>query len=69
MEMIVHQTVGVHLPSGLLTSSTQPLEEARSIQIIPKNLLAPIASAHRVINGSFVLNAQLARHCQLMLQV
>jgi hypothetical protein len=37
-------------------------EKTLSIQIIPKNLLPPIAAAQQVINSSFVLNSQLARH-------
>jgi hypothetical protein len=53
---------GVHLPPGLLARGTQGLEKDLSIQIIPKNLLAPIAATHQVINGALVLNSQLARH-------
>jgi hypothetical protein len=43
MKMIPHQTVGMHLPAGLLTRRTQGLEKTFSIQIVPKNLLTPIA--------------------------
>jgi hypothetical protein len=34
------------------------------IQIVPKNLLTPIAPVHQVINRPFVLNSRLARHRQ-----
>jgi hypothetical protein len=68
MEMIAHQTVGMHLPAGLLAGSTQGLEKALSIQIIPKNLLPPIAPAHQMINSPLVLNAQLARHRHVLIQ-
>ena len=37
-------------------------EEQFTIGIILKNVLAPIATVHHVINGSFVLNAQLTSH-------
>src|SRR5437773_1968911 len=40
-----------------------------SIQIVPKNLLTPIAPAHQMINSPFVLNSQqLARHRQVLIQ-
>jgi hypothetical protein len=68
MKMIAHQTVGVHLPAGLLAGCPQGPEKISSIQIIAKNLLTPIASAHQVVNGSLVLNSQLARHHQALIQ-
>jgi hypothetical protein len=57
MKMIAHQTASVHLPAGLLTRRTQGLEETFSIQIVPKNLLTPIAAAHQVIASPCLLNA------------
>jgi hypothetical protein len=69
MKMIVHQTVGVHLPASLLAGSTQGHKKALSIQIVPKNLLTPIASAQQMINCPFILNSQLARHRQLLIQI
>jgi len=62
MKMIVHQAIGMKLPAGLLTRRTQGLEKTFSIQIVPKNLLTPIAPAHQMINSPLVLNSQLARH-------
>ena len=37
-------------------------EEQFTIGIVVKNVLAAITAVHHVINGSFVLNAQLASH-------
>src|SRR5262245_18041746 len=68
MKMIAHQTIGVYLPPGLLTGSTQHLEETLTIHVIPKNLLPSIASAHQVIDSPFVLNSQLASHRQSLRQ-
>ena len=51
MKMIVHQAIGMKLPAGLLTRRTQGLEKTFSIQIVPKNLLTPIAPAHQMINS------------------
>jgi hypothetical protein len=68
MKMIAHQTIGMHLPAGLLTRGTQGLEKTFSIQIVSKNLLTPIAPAHQMINSPLVLNSQLARHRQLLMQ-
>jgi hypothetical protein len=50
---------------GLLAGCAHGPEKIFSIQIIAKNLLTPTASAHEVVNGSLVLNSQLARHRQL----
>ena len=43
MEMIGHQAIGMKLPAGLLARRIQGLEKTFSIQIVPKNLLKPIA--------------------------
>jgi hypothetical protein len=58
----------MHLPAGFLTRRTKGLEETFSIQIVPKNLLTPIAPAHQMINRPLVLNSQLARHRQVLMQ-
>jgi hypothetical protein len=60
------RSVGLHLPAGLLAGSRQGLQKVFPIQIIAKNLLPPIASAHQVVNRSLVLNSQLARHRQFV---
>ena len=65
---MIHQAIGMKLPAGLLTRCTQGLEKTFSIQIVPKNLLTPIAPAHQMINSTLVLNSQLARHRQVLMQ-
>jgi hypothetical protein len=76
-ELIIH--VGLpkedwgHVPSNHFIPSTrlargvsaQCGEKVLSIQIVPKNLFTPIASAHQMIDCSLVLDSQLARHRQL----
>ena len=59
---MIHQAIGMKLPAGLLAHCTQGLEKTFSIQIVPKNLLTPIAPAHQMINSPLVLNSQLTRH-------
>src|SRR5437016_5345793 len=68
MKMIAHQTVGVHLPPGLLASCAQGLEKISPIPIIAKDLFTPIAPTHQMIDRPFVLNSQLPRHRQVLIE-
>jgi len=68
MKMIVHQAIGMKLPAGLLTRRTQGLEKTFSIQIVSKNLLTPIAPASSDDKRPLVLNSQLVRHRQVLIQ-
>jgi hypothetical protein len=55
----------VHLPATLLAGGAQGGEKSLSIQVVPKNLVTPIPPAYQMIDSSFVLDSQLARHRQL----
>src|SRR5207249_6618138 len=58
-----------HEAASLSSRTLHPrLEETFSIQIVPKNLLTPIAPTHQMINSPLVLNSQLARHRQVLMQ-
>jgi hypothetical protein len=62
MKMVAHQTIGMDLPIGLLASLREGLQEILAIDVIQENVLLPITAAHDVINGIFVLDAQLSGH-------
>ena len=47
--MIPHQTVGVHLPIGLLASLGQSLQEAPPVCVVPQDLLAPVPAIHQMV--------------------
>src|ERR1044071_9301611 len=60
--VIAHEAIRVNLPTGLLTSFGQRLEEVVSIHVIQENILTPIASTHHMVHRPRVLNAQLPWH-------
>ena len=62
VEMIAHQTIGVHLPPGFAASLAERKQKLVSILVIEKNCFAPITPTHNVIARAFVLNAQGPRH-------
>jgi hypothetical protein len=62
MEMIAHQAMGMHLPIALPARFSQGLYPQFSICISPNNIFATVAPVHHMINGSFVLDSQLAGH-------
>jgi hypothetical protein len=52
----------MHLPSGLLARLGQGLYEVLPIHVIQENVLAPISSAHHVVDGVRIFNPYFARH-------
>jgi len=60
--MVGHQTVGMHLPAGLLTRFGQGLEEILPAHVIQEYLLPAAASGHDMVYGAGVLKTELARH-------
>jgi hypothetical protein len=64
MEMIVHEAIRRHLPTGLLASFPERLEELPPVLIIQEDAFAPIPSAHHVVDRSRILHPQLPRHFQ-----
>ena len=62
VEMIPHQAVGMHLPISLLTSFGKRLEKIVPVDIINEYVLLPVAAIHDMIDGSWILNSQRARH-------
>jgi hypothetical protein len=59
----------MHLPAGLSTHCFERLQEPFPVQIVTKNFFAPITPVHQVINGVLILNTQLPRHRQLLMQI
>src|SRR5438309_10947516 len=57
MEMISHQAIGVHLPTGFAARLAQGREEAFSVVSVAKNILASISAVHHVIYGSGIFEA------------
>ena len=62
--MIAHQTVGLDLPPGLLTSLPQRRQEPRPILLILEDRLALVTTVHHVVNGPGILTAQSPPHGQ-----
>lgn len=62
VEMITHQTVGVHLPRRALTSASEQDKEILPIGVIPKDVFAPITAAQEMVDGALVFNSELAWH-------
>jgi len=65
VKMIAHQTIGMHLPIGLLARLGQCLEEILPVHIVHIDVLAPIPTAHHMVDGSRKIDSQLARHSLL----
>jgi hypothetical protein len=63
--MVAHQTIGMHLPIGLLARLGQCLEEILPVHIVEINVLAPIPAAHHMVDGSSKIDSQLTRHTLL----
>ncbi len=62
VKVVAHETIGVHLPTGLLTGLAQGLEEPVPVLIVVEDLLAAVATVHQVVDGSRILHSKLARH-------
>jgi hypothetical protein len=57
--MVAHPTIGVHLPTGLLTRLRQGLKEIVPIHVIQIKVLSAISPAHNVIHRAGILDAHL----------
>jgi len=62
VKVIAHQALRVCLPTGLLTSLGQRLQQPLPVLVILKDRLPPAAPIHYVINCPSILNAQLPSH-------
>jgi hypothetical protein len=62
MEMTAHQTVGVNLEIRLLAGLGQSLEKFLAIHLVVENVLPAVPTTQDVVNGAWILDAQLARH-------
>ena len=62
VEMVSHQTPGVDLPIGLGAGFGKGLKETPTAQIVVENGFAAVAPVHHVVDGSWILDTQLATH-------
>ena len=62
MKVVAHQAIGMHLESCLLTGLGQRLEKVLPIDVITKDILPPIPTAHDVVDRHRKLHSQLAWH-------
>ena len=58
--VITHQAIRMHLPSGLLTSLGQGLEEIVPIHIAQENIFAAVSTAHYMVDGPSIFDARRA---------
>ncbi|MCG3775204.1 MAG: hypothetical protein JW395_2033 [Nitrospira sp.] len=64
--MVTHQTIGMHLPIGLLARLGQSLEEILPVNIVQINVLAPVPAAHHMVDGTGKIDSHLPRHGLLL---
>src|SRR5687768_18375338 len=62
VKMVPHEAIGVHLPAGFLAGFGQRFEEIMTANVVEEDILAPIAAAHQVVNGTRKLDSKLAGH-------
>lgn len=61
MEVIVHQTERMHLPTGLSAGLPQGIQETLAISVVPKYHFPAVAPVHHVVDRARILDPQLAR--------
>src|SRR5688572_8661825 len=64
MEVVGHETEGVDLPVGPGAALSERFEKGFPVLIILEDGLAAVAAAHDMIDGTLILNAQLACHAE-----
>jgi len=62
VKVIAHQTIGMYLPTRFVTGFGQGPKKVLPINIVMKNILAPVSATHDMINGAGVLHSQFAWH-------
>ena len=66
MKMIVHQAIGVDLPTGLGAGFGQGGQEQLPVSVVQEDRFPAIAPAHQMINRSRILQTKLSRHGRRM---
>jgi hypothetical protein len=62
MKAVLHQTICVDLPTGLLAYLGQRLQKTPTVVVILKDRCPSIPAIHHVVNCPGILNSQFARH-------
>jgi hypothetical protein len=60
--MVGHEAIAVDLPRGLLTALPKGAQKELTVLVIVEDILAVVTTAHHMINGPWILNAQPPRH-------
>ena len=60
MEMIVHQTPGMHLPVGLLAGFPQSLQEELPVMAVSENRFTPIPAVNDVVDRTRVSHSEFS---------
>jgi hypothetical protein len=66
MEMIAHEAIGMHLPSGLAAGLIECCQEAFPVRKIAKDIIAMVTAAQDMIDGTRIFDAQLSGHARTM---
>ena len=60
--VVAHQAIRMDLPIGLLTCLRERLDEILPVHVIQIDRFPTVASAHHVVHGAGVFNAELSWH-------
>jgi hypothetical protein len=62
MEMIPHKDVAVQPNIVNIYGSGEKIEKGKAIDIIDKDILAPVATMHHMVEGARILYAERSSH-------
>ena len=62
VKMVAHQTIHMHLPAGFEASLRQRFKKAPAINVVLKDGLPSVTSAHEVVDRPAIFQTDFARH-------
>ena len=62
VEMVEYKEIAVDLPGGLLTALLEGAQKELTILETVEGIFAVVTTAHHMVNGPWILDAQLPRH-------
>jgi H2-forming N5,N10-methylenetetrahydromethanopterin dehydrogenase-like enzyme len=62
MEMVPHKDVAVQSNIVNIYGSGEKIEKGKAIDIIDKDILAPVATMHHMVEGAGILYAERSSH-------
>jgi hypothetical protein len=57
MEVVAHQTIGMHFEAGLLAGFGEGLQEVLSVDVVLENVLPAVPAAHDMADGTWELRS------------